>query len=349
MNFLTKTTLGVDVGSRSIKAVKLRKKGSRILLDRYFFHDLAKTSSSFPDGVDTLEVLRAGVELNNFANASTSAGVKDIDVINFEFHLHKMKEKEMSLAVGSEISESLNQPIDHLTFDYRYQDDQKQEQVTIQAYCVRREKVMATIDLLKSARLEPKAIEPNMLAIAEMLAFNGYTDTESRVVIIDLGESVLSVALLVGQNVQFTKAWSVSCGSINETLKQKLGWTYEASEKYKLQYDLKTEGKTSGLEDLLVEEVYTQIFREIKESIEYFQLQLKGNGEIRKIYLVGGGSQIREIDKLHEMLFKIPTVVVNPLRNIDIYKDSESSSEENIGNLGPYMSVAVGLALRGIT
>ena len=56
--------LGVDLGQRNIKGIKLRKKGKRIYLDKYLLHDLSQTTDEFPYKKNLSETLKAMVELN---------------------------------------------------------------------------------------------------------------------------------------------------------------------------------------------------------------------------------------------------------------------------------------------
>jgi type IV pilus assembly protein PilM len=353
-----KPSIGVDLGTRTIKGVRLRKKRNQVYLDRYFFHDLAKTSKQFPGQADSIEPLKANIEINQLAKARAAVNLRDEDVFNFNLQLPRMKAAEMRCAVAHEIQENINIPVDELSFDYviaertglqdEHDDTLPGENVRVKAYCTKREVIKERIRTLKACGLKPCAAESDVLAILAMLRFNDYISPQGNVAVFDLGESHITSALISDNELAFSKSSPIGCGDINRALSDSLLLDYREGEKIKLEHDLDQDAVDDASPGKIVDEVYFRIFKEIKETLEYFKEHLNPECRIGRILLVGGGSRIRNIDKVFELFFKIPSTIVNPFRNIQIYETSTASQDERIGKLGAYMATAVGLALRDI-
>src|ERR1700722_7321699 len=161
LNYLKKPPVGVDLGSRTIKGVRLKKIKNQVVLDRYFFHDLAQPGAQYPDRsnfeANLAERLKANVELNQLTNTGVAVNIKDEDVFNFNFELPKMKDSEMRYAVAHEIQDSINIPTDELSFDYIVADAPGTalgEKVKVKAYCAKRDAVVQRTEILKHSKLK---------------------------------------------------------------------------------------------------------------------------------------------------------------------------------------------------
>lgn len=354
-NIFKKPGFGLDLGSRTIKGVKLKKKNGQVFLDRFFFHDLAQTSDQYPEQSNLTETLKAKVEMSRLSNSSTAVNIQDDEVFNFNFTLPKMKESEMRFAVAHEIQDSINISIDDLSFDYIVIDDANTpmgENVKVKAYCAKRDAVVARTEALKAAKLKPESVESDILALIAMLGFNDYLAPEKNYAVFDLGESHITTVLIANGELIFSKTTKSGCGLINQTLNEQLSLNYMDAEQLKVQHDF---NQTTAAQDTasgrIIDHAFVEIFRDVKETIELFREQLSRTGrtdKIDKVLLVGGGSRIQNVERVFELFFKIPTTTVNPFKNIQIYESGKSAEAEEIGSIASYMGTAVGLALREI-
>lgn len=352
--------IGVDLGTRTIKGIQLKRKNSYVYVEKFFFHDLSKTSDRFPDESNVAETLKANVELTELKKSWVACSLRDEDVLSMNFNLPAMKKNEMDQAVAHEISEHLNLSPDKLSFDYSVvtqtgtsaadESPIGPSEVEIKAYCVNREIVQSRLKILKEAQLKPASMESDMLAIRAMLEFNGYLDPKKSFAVFDLGESHTTSALIAKNELVFTKSSRTACGSVNKALREKLGMSYLQGEDTKIHYDFNVGAEPSAMDAKVIDETYLDLFREIKDAMDFFSEKAGEGQRVDQLLLVGGGSQIKNIERVFEMFFRIPAVVVNPFRNIEIYKSGAKAqeNEQDIGTLGPYMATAVGLALTGI-
>ena len=351
MNFFKKQILGVDLGARTIKGVRLtRGKDGKVHLSGHFFQDLAQVSEDFPSRINRDEVLKASVEVQELSSSPAATTVRDSEVMAFSFNLPKMSEKELRQVVPQEVGEIARIPMDDQFCDYYVTNDKNDDpDVTlIKAFCVKRELVLAQMKLLEAAGLKPKSIESEMMAISAMLDFNGYVDPKETVVVLDLGESHLNSGLIAEGALSLTRTCDIGFGVVNQALKQKCALSYDEAEKLKLGYNFLSPDENAGTTGQVLDEAFMEVLKGIKELIEFYRDCPESFGKIDRILLLGGASQLQGIAQIHEIFFKIPTTVVNPFRNIDIFSSSVDQAHEEISLLAPYMGTAVGLALVGV-
>ncbi len=348
MNFFKKQVLGVDLGARTIKGVKLtRAKDGKVHLAGHFFQDLLQTSEDFPARSNRDEVLKASIEVQQLSSSSAATTVRDSDVMTFSFNLPKMPEKELLQVVPQEVGELARMSMDDQCCDFWVTADKNDDpDVTlIKAFCVKRDLVVAQMKVLEESGLKPSSIESEMMAITAMLDFNGYIDPKEVVIVLDLGESHINSGLITDGVLTLTRTEETAFGSVNQRLREKCNMSYEEAERVKLGYNFLAPEENRGTVGEVLDETFMEILKGLKALVEFYKECPESFGKVDRILLLGGASQVKGIDKVHEMFFKVPTQVVNPFRNIDIYSSSLDQSHEEIALLAPYMGTAVGLAL----
>lgn len=90
--------------------------------------------------------------------------------------------------------------------------------------------------------------------------------------------------------------------------------------------------------------VLHDLVAEVRRSIEYFMSRYQSQPD--RIVLCGGTAKIPDLDKFFETQLGIPTVVANPMRNIEIF--SRGVSEDYLHEVAAVFPVSIGLAIRDI-
>ena len=343
MSFFKKPLLGVDLGTRTIKGVQLKKnKSGKVSLVGHFFQDLAQVSRDFPMQCNREEALKAALEIQSLTSSNAATTVKDSDVMSFNLELPTMSEKEMAQVVPQEIAEQGQLNIDEHSCDFVVYP------TMVKAHCVKKNIVLNQMKVLETAGLKPTAIESEMMAITAMLEFNDYLDQKEVVVVFDLGESYVNSGLISEGVLALTRTSKSAFGQVNQELMDRCHISYKQAEVMKRDYDfLVGPGEEKTEITAVLDDVFTEIFKTIKNDLEFYQECSESMMHIDRVLLVGGGSQVKSAAKIIEKFLKVPAVVVNPFRNIDIFTKKESTEE--IAELAPFMGTAVGLALASIS
>jgi type IV pilus assembly protein PilM len=351
MSWFKKELLGVDLGTRTLKGVKLtQEKDGRVVLSGHFFQDLLSTSENYPERVNPLEALRAALEVQKLKSSYAAAAIPDSEVLTFNLELPKMSEKELKKAVPVEVAEASNLPMEEHSCDFAFSPVQpdNNEVIAVRAYCVKKDRVLECMKSLTNAGLKPSAIESELMAATAMLEFNGYLNPSEVSMVIDLGEGHVTSGLISDGALALTRDHGVSLGKINASLMGRLGFSYEEAESLKSGYDFSQEPSNTA-ETQILDEEFTAVFKTIKAAIDFYRECPESYGRLDRIFLIGGGTQIKGIAKLHELIFKVPTLIANPFRNIDIFTKTEEQDHDEIVRITPFMATAVGLALGAVT
>ncbi|RZA05710.1 MAG: hypothetical protein EOP11_12180 [Proteobacteria bacterium] len=343
-NPFAKNLVGLDIGSRTVKALSLKKKGRGYALDKFFFYDLKDTAKAYPKDANPGEALRAGVSLQALQDHPFAAGVPDREVIHLALELPRLKEAELRTAVKHELSELTGIPAEELAFDFLVLDGPAEaEKISVSAYGSHRRHVDNVVKLATSARLKPSRVESDTIAIAAALDFNGYIERDKSYAVFDLGEGHLTASLVQGGEVRLSKTFENGWGSLNALLQEKFGISYAEAEAHKQRYDFNAQAGADPAIEQAIDEAYAAIFSDFKRSLELFADFSPNAPKMDQMLLTGGASQTPNLPRVLEMFFKVPVEAANPFRRIEIYAEGPASDE--IGRLAPFMMAALGLAL----
>lgn len=339
MSFFKKVMLGIDLGTRTLKGVQLSKgRNGKVSLKKYFFQDLAQVTSDYPSTCNREEVLKASLETQDLLYSSTASAVKDAEVMTFNLELPVMSEKELNQVVPLEVGEQAQLNMEDYSCDYVVYPN------FVKAHCVKKSVVLEQMKILQEACLKPGLIESEMMAIHAMLEFNDYLEPNEVTVVFDVGDTHVSSGLISGGVLSLTRSQEVSFGRANMKLKDECYVSFAEAETIKQKYDYMLGPVTEKNEMAsILDDAFTEVFKAIKTDLEYYHECSESMSRIDRVLLVGGGSQIRSAAKVIEDFLKVPAIVVNPFRNIDIFSNPVASEE--IATLAPYMATAVGLAL----
>lgn len=347
MSFFRNKVAGMDLGTRTLKAIQLKKKRGRVHLDRYFFLDRLLGTDPARDVSETLKAL---VEINDLKGVPVSSALPDSSVYAFGLTLPAMPEDDLRLAVVNEVSTQLRRPEEELVIDFYVEgsdDGPDGKQLRIRAFCSEKGLVQTHMRTLSKAGVRPYSIESEMQAAVAALRFNEYLNEQTQACVISIGDSSTVICFIVDGEIAATHVEGVGLGEINRLLRERLGLSFEEAERRKLAYRFSDDPSTTTPEQEIVEEVVFRIARSVKESLESFQEAHLGL-KLEEAFLIGGGSRFPKLDAVLKMFFGIPTTIPNPFKNIEIYTQPEIQNQIPIGEIAAHMTTAVGLALREI-
>jgi type IV pilus assembly protein PilM len=344
------TTIGVDIGRRNISGVRLKRSKGRVHLDRYFLVDLEAERDRGGTPVEASQVLRAQVEIQKVRNSRVSSALKDSDVHGFLLELPEMPEKDLELAVLNELALRMRVSEEELSADFQIESSEPGPHgklLKIRAYCSHLGKIRDHMKLLSEAGLRPYSIESEMQAAVEALRFNEYLGDADSCVVLSIGDSTTMAGFVVDGALVSTVIEQTGLGDITRALQQEFGLSRSEAEAIKVAYSFSDDADETTPQQKVQEDILFRIFQAIKDAIEAFQETHPGVG-LSKAYLIGGGSGVPQMDAVLQSFFRLPTEVPNPFRKIEIFTGKGSAEGPPIGEVAPYLTTAVGLALRNV-
>lgn len=350
MIFRRKKHVGIDLGSRKAKIVSLAKSGNEVMLVdiALFDHKLENSGSAL--GSQDPEFLKSLVEGMGLEGSYAASSLEDGEVQQMTVHLPRLTDEEVHSAIQAKIEAKVGEEIQQYSFDYQKLSNRKGDpEETYLVYFTKLEKIHDEVKLFELAKLKPVAIESNLHSILESLRFNGYVSENETNVIVDIGDSHISIGLVNRGDLLNLNVIRNGIGEINNILVREYQVSFEQAEELKRSYSLDhTESDPS--EDPMkqvLEDGYSKIVIALHDSITFLKAAYKDQ-VINSIYLVGGGANKEGLVPILEESLNIPVVVANALKNIQIFTHSKHNPEK-LAAAAAELHPAVGLALRGVS
>jgi len=353
----TKSKLGIDIGTSSIKVVQLSKEGGKFKLETYgelsFLGYLEKNKESFQTtSLKTLEIVTR--EMLKIVLSKAEASAKNIVLavpvfssFTSAIELPDMPEKELTRAIEFEARKYVPVPISEVSLDWKIIETGiikdgatrrpfKGKRILLIA--VPNEVINKYVGIADALGLKIDALELESSSLARSLV----VDKKSSVCILDIGARATSFTIVDKGMVQISHSLDVAGGEMTKALARAMGVGIRRAEDIKLKHGLdhKENNEPKGeLQDIL----QTSIDKIIDESERLINsYQAKTNRKIEQLILNGGSAKLTGFGGRVEKRLNMKAVIADPWSKI-IYP---APLQPTLKKIGPGFSVAVGAAMR---
>ena len=343
-----KSLVGLDIGSSSVKAVELNKKGNALQLVNLGFENLQ------PDTIVDGQIM----ELNNVANVITSiftehqiktsrvaAGVSGHSVIVKNIVLPQMSEDELQESFSWHAEEHIPFDISDVNLDYQVTSSSTDALNVLMAAC-KSDKIANVKQAIQLAGKQPVVIDVDAFALQNCYEVNYQPKPGDVVALLNIGSSTMNINILNGARSVFARDASVGGNQYTSLLQKELGLTYEQAEAAKRGYALPDSVEARPIQPI-IEAVSDILALEIRKTMDFYRATAEESEEaIQKILIAGGGSKLPGLPDYLSRRFEIPVEVFDPFRQIQV--DVRKFDPDYMKEIVPDMAIAVGLALRGV-
>ena len=343
-----KNLVGVDIGSSSIKAVELQKKGNSFHLVNLGFENLS------PDTVVDGQIM----ELNNVSNVITNifaehqikttrvaAGVSGHSVIVKNIVLPQMSEDELRESFSWHAEEHIPFDISDVNLDYQVTSSSADALNVLLAAC-KSDKIANVKQAIQLAGKQPAVIDVDTFALQNCYEVNYQPKPGEIVALLNIGASTMNINIMNGTRSIFARDASVGGGQYTSLLQKELGLTFEQAEAVKRGYPL-PEGVEARPIQPIIETVSDILALEIRKTMDFYRATAEDSEEaIQKILIAGGSSKLPGLPDYLAKRFEIPVELFDPFRQIEV--DGRKFDPDYMKEIVPDMAIAVGLALRGV-
>jgi type IV pilus assembly protein PilM len=340
------TVVGLDIGAHSIKIcevsgglgkVKVERFGIFTLSEAALIEDEVQKPSEIVEAL--LEVLKqSGIKSKSicFGLFGPNTMTKRLNVpegSKEEIEDHVMWEAEQYITFGAEDAQ--------ISFDILGENEGGGKDAIVAA--AKNDVVDSFTELLKEAKLTPKIIDLNVLALSnifEVVYANDLEEYSQGTLILDYGAQSTKVIVYKRGGPIFTKEVPVGGGLITEEIQRQMGVSYEEAEDLKIGVD----GSGNLPEEILniVNAQLDQHIAEIRKNINFYVTQ--GSAEKVSYCFVTGGSSL-----LPGFMDKLAAASGIPVERLDVFskiKVDERKIGQNLDQLAAISPVVIGLAMR---
>lgn len=352
VKFLSKSLLGIDIGTSAIKIVELSKFARKIRLENYvevptfLFQQqeaqIREKSVIFLPSEEIAQAIKIGLEKAKIKTKSCVFSLPDFLTFFTIFSLPQMEREELESAIKIEARKYIPVPIKEVTLDWHIiGKTESPSALTLLLIAVPNEIIYKYQKIALLSNLKIVALEAEAIGLIKVLA----KEAGKIIAIIDAGAKSTTCSIIFNGMLKSYHSLGISTWSLTEKLAREFEIDWQLAEKIKKAWGLSTIATPLTPEE---KEIYKSIFslalqpflEEINKIFRNFYLKEKK--EVDKIILAGGIGLIPGILQFFEDYFKKEVELANPFSNI-FYP---SELKETLKKIGPSFSVAIGVALR---
>lgn len=338
-------TIGLDIGSHSIKLVGLKTTSKGPFLTCLGMKKIppGKGKEDVKTASETLRSLVSEVGLKTKKVRLTVSGsgvqVKRISVPS-------LPKAELKEAVRWEMKNYLPFPVEtaeivfHVMNEYV---DDNVKRLDLMVVACPKQLIDRTLSISEGAGLQPIHLDVGPFALWNTLLVWNQLRKEETVALIDLGAEKTGIHLFKDGILQFSREATPAGADITRAIMEGIGsegkpeLIYERAEGLKQEMGIPYESKIS----FFVRPVLERLSAEIGRSLDYYRSQFNEE-RIDRILLTGGGANLKNIVSYLAGELRLPIEHFNPAS--DILFNPKGIDTQFLNQMGSLFTIAVGVA-----
>jgi type IV pilus assembly protein PilM len=327
--------VGVDIGTSTIKVCALKNTKGLFTLESAILktYDQDLLNDGHIVDIDFLaNELRNIFEENKIKSRNVACALSSYSVISKKITIPLLQEEELERTISTEVENAIPFPMRDIYYSYHVMgiDAEKQSMMNVKIVAAKKEIVDAYLAVFNLADLSLQILDVDIFDISNIVE-QIYNPKEHSVVIVDIGASVTNIAILNGEEIEFTREILVGGKYLTNLIQKSARMNYQDAEKKKLQADSNVV--------YLFEDFIFNIASEINKTIRFY-LATKPKEDIGKIYVTGGSSLL---PGLKEKIVEDTGIQVEV---IDPFLLTGAVQDETYENMKEFMAVPLYLSTR---
>ncbi len=340
--------VGLNLGKSSFRAVELESKKGGLVLNNFGIFESPALNLESTDEHDLDKFSAAIADFYNEVGFSTPEVVLGLDEVHVFMRIIKMpnmNDKELASALKYEAEQYVPLPMDQVNLSWRRlePDFTEKDKINIQIVASRKDILEKYVTLARRAKLVPKAIEPETIALGRILG-----DTSGAplgTMILDIGFSGSLIVVSYGGAVRFTRAIPIGGDVLTRTIQQQLSLDLPQAEEYKKVYGMDPAQADGRVYDV-IKPVIDSLILEVKRADVFFTKH-NSFASIKRLVVTGGAALMPNLISYIAQNVEAEVQLANPLSSLEI-SSKISKHTDLLFEQAPKYSAAIGLAMRGI-
>ena len=339
--------VGLDIGSRSIKAAEITETKRGLALKRFGIVDIAHGAieeGTINDPETVAESIKQLFKSYNIKEGNVAVSIGGYSVIVKKISVQTMDEEKLQETIHFEAEQYIPFDISDVNLDFQIlgESESNPDQMNVFLVAAKKEMVNDYINLVNLAGLNPCIVDVEAFALQNTFEAN-YDMQSENTALIDIGASKTSLNILKGNSSLFMRDVSLGCGQINQKIMSLIECSFEEAEQ--LKYGDKPDRLTP--EDLkgIISSVVADWCTEIRRALDFFYSTYPED-QIKRIILSGGGANIEEFRELLATEASAEVESINPFKNFEI--DQKIFDDAFIKQIAPQAAISMGLAMRKV-
>jgi len=345
-----KETVGIDIGSHSVKIVHLKKLHEGFKLLNYEVRPTVPSGMEYipsdlrperyaPVIVEMLKTLHISPKTVKHLVTSIGGDNTSIKQIKTIF----LPDEELESALFFEAKKHIPISGSDMVLDYQVLSvEEKTNNMNVLLAATSKDVLNEHTNILVSAGLTPNLVDIDSLAVVNSFALNAFVE-EGVYVLLNLGAHRSNMVIWGPEAKLFAR--DIPYGGYNFTRdimrKRQLEWN--EAEQHKFEYGLNDNPNAANVQtismlDISEKSTEDAIVEEVRRSLRFY-VKEAGNSDFRKLYLMGGTAKLKGLLEYMQEKVAIPTEIFMPFINVEMPEKFQDKKD-------PQLALAIGLAMR---
>jgi len=344
--FKKKAGIGLDLGSKWIKTVRLLKNGKKLELNKLGRTYLKR--EEIEDKGKLREKIKILLTSLSIKDREVSLSLAGHSVIIKRFKLPKTEGEAQKLeeAIKKHAKEHIPFDIENVYLDYFIIGSPEGDSENIEYFLVASKKnvVNELKDFIEGANFKIEGIDVEGFALCNCFEYNYPEHISETTYLVDIGGTNTIFCVYSNGVPLLIRDISFGGDQLTDIVKQVLNKNFSECEKIKINGFRSIAPKDKILIQQKMEGLYLSWIDEVQKIIYFYTSNNPQNKEAENIYLSGGGSLAPRLKEVMEEHLEKNIDFLNPFRKIDI--PIANFDLEYIKSVRPQFAIATGLALR---
>jgi len=351
-------TIGLDIGSHSIKLVGLKMTSKGPFLTRVGIKEIPPAMDK-EDVSHVTEILKDLVAEVGLKTKKVNLTVSGSGVNIRRITIPSMPKAELKEAVNWEIKGHLPFPVEIARIGFHVLDEFIEDNVKkldLVVVSCPNHLIERTLSIAEGAGLQPFHLDVGPFALWNaLLAWNQF-EKDEEIALIDLGSEKTGIYLFKDGVLKFSREVTPAGAEITRAIVEGLGegepsLLYERAERIKQEVGIPSGSNQEGTLDesinlskisFLIRPVLERMTAEIERSLDYYKSQFNVE-RIDRVLLTGGSANLKNIASYLGAGLRLSVEHFNPLR--EFLFDSKKVDVHFLDRMGSGLTVAGGVAL----
>ena len=349
MFFSTKSILGLDIGSSSVKCVELVPSSGTYKLTGFGYAPLppeAIVQGSFMNAPAISSAVREAIDNAGAKSKDVASSVSGHSVIVKRISLPTQSTEELEETIRWEAEQYIPFDINEVNIDHQVlQEDSIEGQMDVLLVAAKKDLIDDYVSVIADAGLNLAVLDVDSFAVGNMYEHCFEPGVDNAVALVDIGASVINMNVMCGAVPVFTRDITTGGNQYTEEIQKTLGISAEEAERIKIggkPGEISKDVVPQEVEEAM-REVSETLLGEIQRSLDFYRATTSST-TLERILLCGGAARVPGLDRLFQEKIEIPVEIADPFAKIEIA--GSGVDEELIHELAPALCVAAGLAMR---
>jgi type IV pilus assembly protein PilM len=339
------STLGLDIGSSMVKAVKMSRKGDKYTLENFAFEPVAEgaiQSGEVRNPSTLAESARKAVEKCHPIDRDVVVAIPNYSILSDVLTMEITPDKHLREAVLTEAQRVTALDMSNVEIDYAVlEKNQETKKMRVLMVAAKNEIILSYVDFLNEGGLRPTIIDVDIFALANIFSMNYDVNKYQNCILVNIG-SENTVAIFL-QNGRYHSSREISATGSNfkkelmlvpDMTPEKIshilmGKIDETADPEPIVYALNLAGK--------------EFANALELAVSFFQTS-ENIEKLDGIFLTGGYAWVPGLMNIVELRVGTEVSVLDPFINIKF--DLKAMAGFDPKKIGSFLSVSMGLATR---